>query len=214
MAQDFMDQASRGVPVHEHLPDHSSELGAECQTPQPFDATGYVVRALLLYALAEHQAGQADEIRVRAEGASFSVSDNGRGHSINKVVDGSPYLNFIYGQLDYPMTGHLGGAIQLQGIGMSLINSLCSELSVEVRKSDQMLRLLFRHGQLMDRQVQAVNSKQTGNTISGTTALPLQGSCLDESWLEQWLCRVAAASPSLRLSFNGRALRSGSNGSV
>lgn len=183
-----------------HLP------GAEPQAPPDFDAAFLVVRALALYALAEHQAGHAHEIRVTAQGAAFSVSDDGRGHAINKDVDGVPYLNFIYEQLDYPFAAPGGGAIQLQGIGMSLINSLCSELELEVRKPEQVLRLRFRRGQLMDRQVQTVHSEQTGNTISGTMALPAQGAGLDEAALERWLCRVAAASPSLRLSFNGKAL--------
>lgn len=191
-----------------------SGTGKEPQSAQNFDATDYVVRALVLYSLAEHQAGHAAEIRVTANGTAFSVADDGRGHSINKEVDDSPYLNFIYGQLDYPFATNLGGAIQLQGIGMSLINSLCSELAVEVRKSEQVLRLLFRSGQLTDRQVETVHSEQTGNTISGTTAPQLKRSRLNESLLELWLCRVAATSPSLRLSFNGRALQSGLKGAV
>ncbi|WIT13863.1 hypothetical protein PFX98_09630 [Paucibacter sediminis] len=183
---------------------------ADAQAAPSFDATGFVVRALVLYALAEHQAGHANEIRVIAQGYDFSVSDDGRGHSINKEVDGSPYLNFIYGQLDYPFATNRGGAIQLQGIGMSLLNSLCSDLAVEVRKSEQVLRLLFRTGQLAEKQVQTVHSAQTGNTVSGIVAPQLARLPINEALLESWLCRVAATSPSLRLSFNGRALHSGS----
>lgn len=186
---------------------HMSDTGAAARAMSYFDATAYVVRALVLYSLAEHQAGHAGTIRVIAEGASFSVSDDGRGHSINKEVDGSPYLNFIYGQLDYPFAPNLGGAIQLQGIGMSLVNSLCGELAVEVRKPEHMLRLRFSSGQLTDKQVLITQSVQTGNTVSGTIASQLQHIPLNEALLEQWLCRLAASSASLRLWFNGRVLQ-------
>ncbi|MEJ5999628.1 hypothetical protein [Paucibacter soli] len=192
------------------MPSPLPDADAHAQAAPSFDATGFVVRALVLYALAEHQAGHAEEIRVIAQGYDFSVSDDGRGHSINKVVDGSPYLNFIYGQLDYPFAANPGGAIQLQGIGMSLVNSLCSDLAVEVRKSEQVLRLRFSSGQLREKQVQTVGSGQTGNTVSGTIAPQLAGSPMNEARLEGWLRRVAATNPALRLSFNGSALHNGS----
>ena len=112
----------------------------------PLDLTACLVRALALYSLAEFQSGHATTIRVSAAGASFSVVDDGRGHAIERTVDGSPYLKFVYAHLDYPFQTSHGSLIQLHGIGMSLINILCSELSVAARKRDAALRLEFLNG--------------------------------------------------------------------
>lgn len=98
------------------------------------------VRALILYSLAEHQLGHATTIRVTANGNSFSVGDDGRGHASARTVASAPYLKFIYNHFDYSFGLDEAAPVQLQGAGMSLINSLCSELTVEVRKSDAMLQ--------------------------------------------------------------------------
>lgn len=54
----------------------------------------------MLYALAEFQSGNATTIRVTADGNSFSIADNGRCHPIDKSVDGTSYLKFIYTHFD------------------------------------------------------------------------------------------------------------------
>lgn len=56
----------------------------------------------MLYALLEFQSGHATTIRVTAQGNTFSIADNGRGHPIDKSVDGTSYLKFIYAHFDYP----------------------------------------------------------------------------------------------------------------
>ena len=66
------------------------------------DITARVVRALTLYSLAEAQAGHASEIRVSGAGTAFSITDDGRGHAIDRTVAWVPYLKFTYTQLDYP----------------------------------------------------------------------------------------------------------------
>ncbi len=110
-------------------------------TPNQRDLTGDVVRALTLYSFAEFQLGHATSIRIRAEGNSFSITDDGRGHAIERAVNGTPYLKFIYTHFDYPFEASENEPVQLQGIGMSLINTLCSELVVTVRKQDATLQL-------------------------------------------------------------------------
>lgn len=61
-----------------------------------------VVRALMLYSLAEFQSGNATTIRVTANGIDFGIADDGRGHPIDKAVEGVPYLQFVYTHFDYP----------------------------------------------------------------------------------------------------------------
>ncbi|MCK7499455.1 MAG: hypothetical protein MZW92_60440 [Comamonadaceae bacterium] len=109
----------------------------------------HATRALVLYSLAEFQAGYTTAIAVDVTGWTFQVSDDGRGHSLTKVLAGSPYLHFIYTHFDYPFGNLEGAPVQLQGIGMSLLNALCSELTVTVRKANESsLTVRFRDGQL------------------------------------------------------------------
>ncbi len=175
--------------------------------PSPaLDLTATAVRALMLYSLLEFQSGHATTIRVTAEGNSFSIADNGRGHPIDKSVDGTSYLKFIYNHFDYPFESGRGAPIQLQGIGMSLVNAMCCELTLTVTKPDARLQLLFRDGQLRESIRTDVASEETGITVSARINPQLQASGVATQQLEEWLLGVLAASPSLQLFFNGRQL--------
>lgn len=167
------------------------------------------IRALVLYSLAEHQLGHATTIGVTANGNSFSVSDDGRGHAITRTVASAPYLNFIYNHFSYPFGLDEPAPVQLQGIGMSLINSLCDELAVEVRKRDATLRLAFRDGQLCRHEVLdiASSASETGNTISGTIRPTLAGDGVENAALAHWLRQLMPAHPTLRIVLNGATLQ-------
>jgi hypothetical protein len=174
--------------------------------PAP-DLTATAVRALMLYSLLEFQSGHATTIWVTAHGNTFSIADNGRGHPIDKSVDGTSYLKFIYNHFDYPFESGRPAPIQLQGIGMSLVNAMCSELRLTVRKPDATLELLFRDGQLCESNRTDVGSDETGITVAAQINPRLQGNgVVDANGLEEWLLGVLAASPTLKLFFNGRQL--------
>ena len=177
--------------------------------PKRTGLTINALRALVLYSLAEHQLGHATTIRVTTNGNSFSVGDDGRGHSIARTVASAPYLKFIYNHFDYPFGSNDAAPVQLQGIGMSLINSLCSELTVEVRKPDSMLRLTFRKGQLCGNEVRDIVTPagEAGNTISGTVRPELGGDGVDNTSLALWLRQLLPAHPLLRIVFNGEMLQ-------
>ena len=170
------------------------------------DITADVVRALCLYAIAEFQAGHASTLRISASGNSFSVSDDGRGHSVNRTVSGAPYLQFIYTQLDYPFGKAEGAPVQLQGIGMSLINVLCSELQVTVTKADKTLRLRYEEGRLIQEDCIELASPVTGTAVSGRINAGVQRNPTDVGQIECWLEGVLAAQPTMKLYFNGKAM--------
>lgn len=175
-------------------------------TEDPLDPTGIALRALLLYSLAEVQSGHATTIRVTAEGTSFSISDDGRGHPIDRAIDGISYLKFIYTHFDYPFESGQSSPVQLQGIGMSVVNALCSELALVVRKRGETLQLLFRDGKLQNSSRLEVASDETGISVSATVHPQLQRGGVALEPLQEWLLGVWAASPSLQLYFNGRLL--------
>ena len=180
---------------------------SDTSSPNSPDITAQVVRALTLYSLAEFQSGHASAIRVSAAGASFSIADDGRGHAIHRTVAGFPYLKFIYTHLDYPFAASEGGPVQLQGIGMSLLNALCSELSVTVRKVDGVMRLKYRAGCLSDEAHLDLPAEPTGNTVSGIVSRHLQRIDTNTEHIEQWLVGVLASNPFLKVHFNDKELR-------
>ncbi len=174
--------------------------------PQQTDTTTSIVQTLVLYSLAEHQLGHAKTIRVVARGHSFSVEDDGRGHAIRRAIEGSPYLQFIYGHLDYPHDEGTAKPVQLQGLGMSLLNRLCAELLVSVRKPEVTLQLRFQNGCLLAHEVTESENRVCGNTVAGTVHQGVAPLPAMEEELSQWLLRVLEASPSLLLHFNGKPL--------
>ena len=172
----------------------------------PQDVTASLVRALVLYSLAEFQSGHATTLRVTAEGHSFSVADNGRGHAIDRTVAGLPYLNFVYTHLDYPFEQDRGAPLQLHAIGISLINVLCAELDVTTHKRDETLLMKFKRGRLCDYDVVNAKFRETGNGISGHVNPQLQTSGVDTRLLREWLVELLTANPTLKLFFNGEEL--------
>lgn len=110
------------------------------------DLADTAVRTVVLYSLMEFQGGNSKSIRVARSGSEFSVSDDGRGHPLDKTLEGVSYLRFIYTHFEYPFESTNGAPVQLQGLGMSVITALCSELSLEVRKQNETLTASFEEG--------------------------------------------------------------------
>src|SRR5262245_52221536 len=90
------------------------------------DVATSVIRALVMYSLAEFQSGNASTIRVEANGLSFEVSDDGRGHAVDRTVAGQPYMWFVYRHLEYPFAQSAAAPVQIHTLGLSFINTLCS----------------------------------------------------------------------------------------
>jgi DNA gyrase/topoisomerase IV subunit B len=180
--------------------------------PQSQNLAFDAVRTLVLYAVAEVQSGHARTIRVAAEETSFSVTDDGRGHAIERMVSDSPYLKFIYTHLDYPFGSNQAAPIQLQGLGMSLLNALCRELMVTVRKPETTLRFSFQDGKLMRSERVDETSEETGNTVAGTIKPQLQTGGIDLPELHGWLLGVLGANPSLRIVLNNHELQANRHG--
>jgi DNA gyrase/topoisomerase IV subunit B len=171
-----------------------------------------VVQTLVLYALCEHQLGHAERIVVSSSGSEFTVSDDGRGHSVSRNVEGAPYLDFIYGHLAFPFGRADSPPVQLQGLGMSLLNQLCSRLDVTVRKPANTLRLRFEQGRLVAHELVEESNPETGNLLSGAILLTLAPEPIDAVALSAWLGAVQLVNPSLELVFNGKHIQGVASG--
>ncbi|MEK8051092.1 GNAT family N-acetyltransferase [Ideonella sp. DXS22W] len=164
------------------------------------------LQALTLYALAEHQTGGASTLWITLDGPAFSIRDDGRGHALDKQVAGTPYLRCIYSAFDYPYDAAGPTPVQLQGIGLSMLNRLCAELELTVRKPGETLTACFRHGRPADMVHQATPAGPTGITLRGRLRPDLPTGPAADS-LSHWLQGLLAVQPALRVVFNGRELR-------
>ena len=165
-----------------------------------------IVRALVLYHLAEFQSGNATTIHVNIQGHNFRISDNGRGHAIHRTINGLPYLRLVYSQLEYPFDLDQDTPIQLHTIGISLINSLCKELVVTVRKKESKHIYYYEGGQLQKEETKEISEDVTGTSIEGKINPDLLPGEMDLQDIEQWLVGVRSLHKQLRLFFNGREL--------
>jgi DNA gyrase/topoisomerase IV subunit B len=170
------------------------------------DVVSSIVRALVLYTLAEFQSGSATFISVHAEALAFQVSDNGRGHAVHRTVAGHPYMHFVYTHLDFPFTQSSAPPVQLHGIGLSFINTLCSQLVVTAHKPEGSFRCTYRDGHLVSEETLTNTSSATGNVVAGVLSSRFQQRGVDVQRLRQWLASVAAASPGLTLQLNDALL--------
>jgi DNA gyrase/topoisomerase IV subunit B len=165
-----------------------------------------VVRALLLYHLAEYQSGNATTIKVNMENHTFRVSDNGRGHAIHRTINGLPYLRLVYSQLEFPFGLDTDTPIQLHTIGISLINSLCNELVVTVNKTEKTYIKHYKHGQLNKEEAIENQENVTGTAIEGKIDPDLFPEEIDVQHFEAWLKEIKSINQGLRLFFNDKEL--------
>lgn len=161
------------------------------------------IRAVVLYSVMEFQGGNASTITVTQHGSEFSVSDDGRGHPLEKTLEGISYIRFIYTHFDYPFALSRGAPIQLQGIGMSFVNALCSELLLSVRKHNETLTASFKEGQLQSTERHPGTSQETGITVRGRVRPELVAAGSGKSHMEDWLRSIVKVHPTLRVVFNG-----------
>ena len=172
----------------------------------PPDLAASALRTLVLYSLTQFQLGHATTIRVSLEGSAFGIAYDGPGHPLDKTLEGSPYLRFIYTHFDYPFEAGRAAPVQLQGLGMSLVHALCSTLQLTVRKRDETFTLGFRDGQEVARTREPEANAETGITISARLRPELPPGGTGSAALEAWLRGLLQVHPTLRLYFNGQRL--------
>ena len=165
-----------------------------------------IVRALFLYHLAEYQSGNATTLKINAQAHTFRISDNGRGHAIDRMINGLPYLRLVYTQLEYPFGLQTDTPIQLHTIGISLINALCSELVVTVHKTEKTYIKYYKDGQLSREEVRDNLGAVTGTAVEGKINGDLFPGGIDLQDLERWLKEIKSIHKHLRLFYDEKEL--------
>jgi len=96
-----------------------------------------LARALLAYSVHEHQQGHARRIDVWLRPESFTVQDDGRGMGLDREGYVEGLIGLLVGR---------PGAVQLHGVGLSLIAASTPRLSIESRRGGSLWKQSFTWG--------------------------------------------------------------------
>jgi len=169
------------------------------------ELTTVLFKTLFFYSLAEYQAGHVSRIGISIKDNEITISDNGRGHATNKMIDGVPYLKMVYNQLHMPFENTMP-TIQLHALGMSIINDLADHLEVKIFKKDKIEIHRFENGKHVDSVEQDNSFDKTGNTITLLLSKKLNNKLVDIQTIKNYLLTIKNIYKGLELSLNNEIL--------
>jgi len=165
------------------------------------ELTTVFFKTLLFYSLAEYQAGHVSRIDISIKDNKISISDNGRGHATNKMIDGVPYLKMVYNQLHMPFENAMP-TIQLHALGMSIINDLADSLEVKIFKKDKIEIHQFEKGQHVNSIEQDNSFDRTGNTITLRISEKPNNKLIDVQAIKKYLLTIKGVCKYLEETYN------------
>lgn len=120
-------------------------------------STTLLAKALLAYSVHEHQEGYVSEIDVKLGPESFTVQDNGRGMGLDR----GGYVENLMGSVVASV-----GALQLHGIGLSLIAASSPLFVVESTRKGGCWEQAFTYGVAVHPPRQVSRSIEAGTRTS------------------------------------------------
>ena len=126
--------------------------------------TDLLVKALLAYSVHEHQLGNACSVSVWLAPEQIALQDDGRGMGLDR----HGYVENLLGIL----VGH-SSAVQLHGIGLSLVAAVTPLLVVESLRGDIAWRQSFEHGIAIEAPTRLASGHNKGTLITLTGLPPL-----------------------------------------
>lgn len=126
--------------------------------PSPMPNATLLVKALIAYAVHEHQEGHASRIDVWLGERGCTVQDNGRGMGLDR----GEYVEALMGSL----SAHRADPVQLHGIGLSLIAMSTPLLRIESRRNGELWTQEFRWGVAESEPCRAGGDSGSGTRIT------------------------------------------------
>jgi DNA gyrase/topoisomerase IV subunit B len=120
-----------------------------------------LARALLAYSVHEHQEGHARRIDVWLRPRSFTVQDDGRGMGLHREGYVADLMGLLCGAR---------GALQLHGVGLSVIAASTPSLVVESRRGGKRWTQTFAWGIAGAPPSSEPSGPETGTCITMTVA--------------------------------------------
>ncbi len=168
-----------------------------------FQLLGDVVGNAIDEYLAEHATRVTVEV---SDEGWVTVADNGWGLPLRERLD-EVFLTLHTGPTLDGKSPHVHLAPRIAGVGVAVVNALCSRFEVESRFLGTALRAAFERGVLVE-PLTEVPFEGQGTTLRFLPDEALFGSSrLDLERVEVWLTELAWLCPLLDLGFQGRSLR-------
>jgi DNA gyrase subunit B len=168
-----------------------------------FQMLGEVVGNAVDEYLAEH----ATRVTVEVSDVGWvTVADNGWGMPLRERLT-DVFLTLHAGPTLDGKSPHVHVAQRIEGVGVAVVNALCSRFEVESRFLGTALRAAFERGVLVE-PLTEVPFEGQGTTIRFLPDAQLFGaSRLDLARVEAWLTELSWLCPLLDLVFQGKSLR-------
>ena len=163
-------------------------------------------RSLFLYPLLGHQLGNLGKIEVKIGGDGICLIDDGRGHAVERRVNGHSYLEHIYSQLHAPFGKGKTPNVLVHAIGLSLFSAFCEELTIEARRQDRVTSSRFRDAFHLESEERENRTGETGNVIRFRFSQGKLKESISVEEIEQYLRSVKAAHPALELTLDGKQI--------
>ncbi|MCU0697189.1 MAG: ATP-binding protein [Myxococcaceae bacterium] len=173
-----------------------------------------MLNEVIANALDEHLAGRATRVGVTVEPTGWiAVRDDGGGMPVEATRLGRPILEVVLTSLHSGATAdghhphiHAG---RLAGVGISVVNALSERFEIVTRRSGRRWEAGFARGRVVESFADRGASSARGTTVRFLPDAEIFGDArLDLHVVRRQLQEVAWLMPSLRLSLQGRRLRS------
>ncbi len=151
----------------------------------------------------EYVMGHGKQITVTVSDGLVTVSDNGRGIPLGKVVDCVSKIN-TGGKYD---SKAFKKSVGLNGVGTKAVNALSEHFLVQSVREGEVKRASFENGNLIDDAPIMTSSHSNGTTIEfrpNTTIFKDYAYRME--YIEQMLWNYAYLNAGLKLKFNGKTL--------
>lgn len=162
-------------------------------------------KTVMAYVITEHLGGKANVVKVHYKDNLISISDNGRGHSVERNIDGIPYLDMVYCQLSLFDTNPDLNTFVYQALGMSLISEMCDQIKLTVANHGKIRNFGISNGIITKLSEYEDSECGSGNTIEYLAKEAID-EALAESDIFKTLQTVASKYSNLTVYFNDQLL--------
>ncbi len=164
-------------------------------------------KTVIAYVVTEHLEGEAKTLKVKFEDDFITISDDGRGHAIGKIINGIPYLEMVYCQLSLADSRPALTSFVYPALGMSLFAEMCEKINLTVAKHGKIHKFCISDGSVIKVSESESSDTITGNTIEYSVKEHVD-SPIKESDIISTLQNIAVKFKNLNVYFNNQLLES------
>lgn len=161
-----------------------------------------IFKTAFLYHLHEYQMHEVTCIEVLAKDYYFYIKDNGRGMGADRMINEVPYIELLLTQIQNPFQGEGETNIRLSGLGLGLLCSFTSSLTITSVRNQNLYRQTYEYSNPVKPIEMLGETEQSGTKIEVKLNPELVQESLNLKEIEQFLNQVNVQCGNLELYFN------------